>query len=126
MNRLVVAIVIIGLVVVAYAWQSGKGDTSEKASPTVQHTSSPATPKPDEPSRLMACSTFASMVEDMGDGLLTPYELRERIKKVYNYTEGSEFTEIRNAGKGLLAAATSGTEAEIVDAMSAMATACRN
>jgi hypothetical protein len=73
----------------------------------------------------LACRRFRNVMGDVADGVLTDAEIRDQLKEVDdNAVIATE--EIQRAARSLLAAATTGTVDQFVDAASVMSDACRS
>ncbi len=72
----------------------------------------------------LACRTFRQVAADYET--LTANELRDRLRDVDGNAQISEETGIATSARAMLVAATSGTEQELVAAVTSMNSACDN
>jgi hypothetical protein len=72
----------------------------------------------------IACRDFNRAIKDAKDGILTNEEFRAKVQKVYDNAKLSSDNEIKGSARDLLAAATSGTTDDAVDATLALTKAC--
>lgn len=61
-----------------------------------------------------ACEHFRNVADDVADGILTPSELREKVKDIYDAAQVTKEPGMAPAGRRLLAAATSGGTDELL------------
>jgi hypothetical protein len=92
---------------------------------------SPAAPayedetKGDASARL-ACGHFYNVLGDVRDGVLTDFELREKLREIHDTARVSETPGIASSAQAMLAAATTGTSSDVLDAASRMVDACED
>lgn len=83
-----------------------------------------STSEPEDILAESACEKFRIVADDVRAGVLTDSELRERLKDIYDEGRFADNKEIADASERMLAAVTTGTEAEGATAVEDMDAAC--
>lgn len=85
--------------------------------------SKPAKPVADGAAHL-SCEHFRNVMGDIGNGLLTDSEIRDKTKQFYDTGSVSDIATIRIATRGMLAAITSGDTDAYISSAKVMDKAC--
>jgi hypothetical protein len=89
-------------------------------------TTKPKTTKPEaDASTKLSCEHFRNVMGDVGNGLLTESELRDKTKQFYDTGRLSEVPKVRVAVQDMLAAITGGDTDAYLTAAKSMSAACR-
>lgn len=125
---------ILAVAVLVIAWIGGslfESDSTEPAAPaTAGDSGQPAAPEPPpttagaDGSTQLACEHFRNVMGDVGNGLLTVPELREKTKEFYSTGQRSEISQVRTATRQMLAAITAGDTDAYMAASKRMDAAC--
>ncbi len=71
----------------------------------------------------LACDHFRNVAYDVGEGLLTYGEMREKLREVYDNSFGT-YNDVHSAARQMLSAATRQDEDRLVRAINKMDRAC--
>jgi hypothetical protein len=72
----------------------------------------------------LACEHFRNVAGDIGDGVLTDAEIRTKLQEVDGSASVADEPAVAAASRAMLAAATTGTPGEFIDAAGQMDAAC--
>ncbi len=85
-----------------------------------------AAPQPEaDASTQLSCGHFRNVMGDIGNGLLTDSEIREKTKQFYDTGQRSDIPKIRLSTQRMLAAITTGDTDAYIAAAKSMSATCR-